>query len=110
MTMVDIKNWLEEAIALFEEVVDGHRDIQENIKSNRRIFGVAYRKREENKDWVLANKPNALPYLVELAQWMTEWYKYFNTGYRPESGETIETLPRLILERLRWIRERIENL
>ncbi len=113
MDIDKFKNWLDEAIDFFTEVesLDGHyRDIQQNIHSNRKLFGIPYRKREEIKKWVLANKPNALPLLAELKQWMKEWYHYFDKGYRPESGETVDTLPSLILRRLKFISEKIDSL
>ena len=113
MTIDDVKSWLDEAIDFFTEVEsrDGsRRDIQENIKNNRKLFGVPYRKREEIKAWVLANKPAALPLLTELKQWFEEWYQYFQIGYRPPSGETIDTLPKLILDRLIEIRTYLDTL
>ena len=113
MDIENIKQWLDEAIAFFTEVAypkGCYRDIQENIHSNRKLFGIPYRKREEIKAWVIANKPAALPYLAELKTWMEEWYKYFDEGYKPESGETIDTLPQLILEQLIFIRTKIESL
>lgn len=111
MDINGIKLWLEDAIDYFGEVdpTDGsRRDIQENIKENRRIFGIPYRKREEIKAWVLVNKPVALPYLVELKNWMESYYHYFDTNFRSEWS--IDELPSMILERLKWIRERIEAL
>ena len=111
MDLDNVKNWLEETIDFFTEVEGGsRRDIHENIQSNRKLFGIPYHKREEIKAWVIANKPKALPYLVELKQWMEEYYHYFDTGYRPPSGETIDTLPKLIYDRLVWLREKIDTL
>ena len=113
MDIENIKTWLDEAIDFFTEVEarDGcYRDIQQNIKSNRKLFGVLYRKREEIKQWVQANKPNALPYLTDLYKWMVEWYHCFDTGYRPASGETIDTLPKLILDGLIEIRTYLDTL
>ena len=113
MTLEDVKNWLEEAIDFFTEVESrngSRRDIQENIKCNRALFGVPYRKREEIKAWVVANKPGALPYLTTLYLWMVDWYKYFQPGYRTESGETIDTLAGKILDRLIQIRTYLDEL
>ena len=104
MDLDKIKNWLDEAIDFFIEVESDngcYRDIQQNIHSNRKLFGVPYRKREEIKAWVEANKPNALLYLVELKAWLEEWYHYFDTGYSPPGGETIDTLAPKILARLK---------
>lgn len=108
MDIDGIKQWLEEAIEFFEEVISKRRDIQENIACNRRIFGVPYRKRDEIKAWVEVYKPAALPYLVELAAWIKAYYHYFDTGY--ESEWSIDELPGLILERLQFIRAKIESL
>jgi len=108
MDIEGIKNWLDKAIDLFEN--NPADTIPLRISENRKLLGAPFRKREEIKAWVQANKPAALPHLVELKQWMEDWYHYFDTGYRPVSGETIDTLPNKILAKLKWIREKIENL
>lgn len=111
MDIQGIKDWLEEGIDFFTRVSskDGNlRDIQQNIESNRRLFGIPYRKREEIKDWVQANKPKALTYLAELSTWMSEYYHYFDEGYK--APHAIDELPDMILGRLKFIREKIESL
>ena len=108
MTIEGIKEWLDEGICFFE---GSDRDTTpERIKVNRELCGKAFRKREEIKTWVKVNKPAALPYLVKLKEWWEDWNHYFNKGYVPVSGETIDTLADKILERLKFIREKIEEL
>lgn len=108
MTIDGIKDWLDESICFFE---NSDKDTTlERIKQNRKLCGQAFRKREEIKTWVLANKPAALSYLAKLVEWWIDWNHYFNKGYIPVSGESIDTLPGLILKRLKFIREKIEEL
>ena len=108
MDIDNIKSWLEECISFLE---CSPPDIdQERICENRKVCGVPYRKRLEIKAWVLANKPAAIPYLIQLNTWMVDFYHYFDEGYVTVSGETIDTLPKLIKDRLIFIREKIEEL
>lgn len=108
MNIENIKSWLDECISLLEN--DPGDTTPERIECNRRLWGQAYRKREEIRKWVLDNKPGALSYVDKLVEWMIDYFKYFNVGYVPVSGETIDTLPGLILERLKFIREKIDSL
>lgn len=107
-----LKQWLDEAITFFSEVggKEGkRRDIQPNIEENRKLFDAAFRKRGEIKAWVIANKPNALPYLIVLNGWLEDWFSYFKVGFKPEV-ETIDTLAPKILERLEFIRTKLDSL
>jgi len=106
MDIEKIKAWLEECISLLE--TNPPDTIPERIKENRRRWGAPFRKRDEIKAWVQANKPAALPYLAELGTWMVDYYKYFDTGYK--SQWSIDELPALILERLEYLREKIGSL
>lgn len=108
MDLAGIKNWLDESIALMEN--NPTDSTPERIEENRKRWGQAFRKKEEIKTWVIANKPAALPYLVELKTWLEDYYHYFSPSFYPVSGETIDTLPELILERLKWIRTRLDSL
>ncbi len=113
MDIQNVKDWLDEAIEFFGDVVSKtgkYRDIQQNIESNRVLFDIPFRKREEIKAWVQTNKPTALSHLVQLKTWIEEWYQYFDAGYKPPDGETIDTLPGLILEKLKWLREKLDTL
>jgi len=104
----NIKAWLDEAICFFE---NADKDTTpDRIKTNRKLCGQAFRNREEIKTWVIANKPAALSYLAKLVEWWIDWNDYFLPGYVPVSGETIDTLPDLILGRLKFIRTKIEEL
>ena len=106
MDIVDIKSWLEDAISLLEN--NSKDTIPERVQENRRRWGAPFRKRDEIKAWVQANKPNALPYLAELKNWLEAYYHYFDRGYISEWS--IDDLPDMIKERLIFIREKIENL
>lgn len=108
MDIERIKAWLEECISLLEDNTPD--TTPERIDCNRRLWGKAYRNREEVREWVRVNKPGALIFVDKLREWMVDYYKYFEPGYKPVSGETIDTLPGLIAGRLRFIKEKIESL
>ena len=105
MNIEDIKNWIEEVIDLIENSRDTDDRWQ---KETRRLWGKAFRRRLEVKEWVLVNKPNALSHLVELKDYMEDYWKYFKKGYQPTN--TIDELPTLILNKALFIREGIDKL
>lgn len=105
MNTEDIKNWLEELTALIDESRDTDDRWQ---KKTRKLWGRAFRRRGAIKDWVLANKPSALSYFVELKDLMEDYFKYFKTGYQP--SRSIDELPALIKDKATFILERIESL
>jgi len=108
MTLNDVKEWLDEFICLLEQ--NPPDTTSKRIKENRRLCSLPYLKREEIKAWVQANKPAALPHLVELKTLVEDYHNYFNHGFKPASKKTIDEIPQLLLAKLRWIREKIEAL
>lgn len=107
MDIQGVKDWIDDFIEILES---SPPDIQQKIIDNRKRWGLPFRKKEEVKEWVVANKPIALPYLVELKTWLEDLMDYFKEGFCPESGETIDTLRDKILERLKFIRTKLDSL
>jgi len=105
MNLEDIKNWLEEMVSLLENSKDTDDRWQ---KQTRRLWGKAYRNRFAIKDWVQTNKPTALPYLLELKDWIEAYFRYFEPGYK--SAWSIDVLPDMIKARLTFIKEKIDSL
>ncbi len=106
MIIDEIKKWVDDLIKMFEE---NPRDTLPAIwEDNRRLLGSLYRRRDEIKAWVQANKPGAISYLNELKTLLEEWFKYFDLGY--QAPHLIDDLPNLILTKLKFIREKLDTL
>jgi len=103
-----IKAWLEECISLMEN--NPGDTTPERIGSNRIVWGRPYRGRVEARAFVGLAQKKLLPAFIELQRWLVDYYRYFDEGYRTVSGETIDTLPGLILERLKFLREEINSI
>jgi len=108
MNIDGVKEWLEETIAQIESNPDD--TTPERIRDNRIKLGGVFRRKEEIESSVIANKPKAKNEVAELKQLLYDYYHYFDAGYKPESGETIDTLPTKILTRMKWLRENMDSL
>ena len=106
MDIKEVKCWVDKLIELLES--NPLDTIQKRIVENRIKVGIPYMVREEVKEWVVVNKPGALNYVKELNEWLVDYYKYFETGYKAKYS--IDELPEKILGRLRFIREKLDSL